>query len=45
MIGGQVEKGVQKIRKFLIYSKRKAFLEYAGVELVYKFDEKSTVSV
>ena len=28
-----------------IYSMRKAFLEHAVVELVYKFDEKSTASV
>ena len=28
-----------------IYSTRKAFLEHAVVELVYKFDEKSTASV
>ena len=29
----------------LIYSMRKVFLERAVVELVYKFNEKSTVSV
>ena len=37
----QVEQGAHYIRKFLIYSKRKAFLVKAVVELVYKFDEKS----
>ena len=42
---GQVEQGVHYIRKSLIYSTRKAFLECAVVELVYKFDEKSTMSV
>ena len=30
------------IRKSLIYSMRKAFLEREVVELVYKFNEKST---
>ena len=33
------------IRKSLIYSTRKAFLERAMVELVYKFGEKSTANV
>ena len=33
------------MRKSLIYSTRKAFLELALVKLVYKFDEKSTASV
>ena len=37
---GEIEKGVHYIRKLLIYSKRKAFIEHAVVELVYKFDEK-----
>ena len=37
----QIEEGAHYIRKFLIYAKRKAFLERAVVELVYKFDEKS----
>ena len=32
------------IEKSLIYSTRKAFQEHAVVELVYKFDEKSTTS-
>ena len=38
---GQIEQGVHCIRKSLNYSTRKAFLEKAVVELVYKFDEKS----
>ena len=38
---GQIEQGTHYIRKFLIYSKRKTFLEKAVVELVYKFDKKS----
>ena len=42
---GQTEQGAHEIRKSLIYSTRKAFLERAVVELVYKFNEKSTVSV
>ena len=33
------------IRKSLIYSSRKAFLEHTVAELVYKFDGKSTTSV
>ena len=37
----QIEQGVHYIRKSLIYSMRKAFLERAVVELVYKFDKKS----
>ena len=37
--------GYAIIRKSLIYSMRKAFLERAVVDLVYKFDEKSTASV
>ena len=37
---GEIEQGVHYIRKSLIYSMSKAFLEYAVVELVYKFDEK-----
>ena len=40
-----LEQGVHHIRKSLIVSKGKAFLEHAVVELVYKFDEKSTMSV
>ena len=39
---GQIEQAVHKIR---IYSTRKAFLERTVVELVHKFDEKSTASV
>ena len=39
---GQIEEGAHYIRKYLIYSTRIAFLEHAVVELVYKFDEKST---
>ena len=38
---GQIEQGVHCISKSLNYSMRKAFLEKAVVELVYKFDEKS----
>ena len=38
---GQIEQGVHYIRKSLIYSTRKAFLEKAVVELVYELDEKS----
>ena len=38
---GQIEQGAHNIRKSLIYSMRKAFLERAVVELVYKFNEKS----
>ena len=41
----QIEQGTHYIRKYLIYSTRKAFLERTVVELVYKFDEKSIVSV
>ena len=37
----QIEQGAHYIRISLIYSTRKAFLEKAVVELVYKFDEKS----
>ena len=37
----QIEQGTHYIRKFLIYSKRKMFLEKAVVELVYKLDKKS----
>ena len=40
---GQIEQGAPYIRKSLISSMRKAFVERA--ELVYKFDEKSTTSV
>ena len=32
-------------KESLIYSTRIAFLEHAEIELVYNFDEKSTVSV
>ena len=42
---GQIEQGAPYIRKSLIYSMRKVFVEHAVVELVYKFDEKSTASV
>ena len=35
------QQGAHHIRKSLIYSTRKAFLEKAVVELDYKFDEKS----
>ena len=42
---GQIEQGAHYIRKSLIYSTRKTFLERAVVELVYNFDEKSTTSV
>ena len=35
----QIEQGAHYIR---IYSTRKVFLEHVVVELVYKFDEKST---
>ena len=38
---GQIEHGVHYIRKCLIYLTRKAFLEKAVVELVYRIDEKS----
>ena len=38
---GQIEQDAHLIWKSLIYSMRKAFLEKAVVELVYKFDEKS----
>ena len=41
---GQIEQGAHYIRKSLIYSTRKAFLEHTVVEIV-KFDEKSTSSV
>ena len=41
LIVRQIEQGAHYIRKSLIYSMRKAFLEHAVVELVYKFDEKS----
>ena len=41
----RTEQGMHHITKFFIYSTRKEFLEHAVVELVYKFDEKSTVSV
>ena len=37
--------GAHSIRKSLIYSTRKAFLKRAVVNLVCKFDEKSTASV
>ena len=37
----QIEQGAHHIRKSLIYSTRKAFLERAVVELVNKFDKKS----
>ena len=37
----QIEQGANYIIKSLIYSMRKAFLEKAVVELVYKFVEKS----
>ena len=40
----QIEQGAYH-RKALIYSTRKADLEHAVVELVHKFDEKSTESV
>ena len=36
-----VEQGAHYIRKSLIYSMKKAFLEKEVVELVYKFDMKS----
>ena len=40
-LSGEIEQGAQYIRKSLIYSTRKAFLEKAVVELVYIiFDEK-----
>ena len=35
------EQGAHLIGKSLIYSMRKAFLEKAVVELIYKFHEKS----
>ena len=38
---GQIEQGAHYIRKILIYLTKKAFLEKAVVEQVYKFDEKS----
>ena len=38
---GQIEEGVHYIRKFLIYSMKKVFLEREVVELVSNFDEKS----
>ena len=41
LIVRQIEQGAHYIRKSLIYSMRKAFLEHAVVDLVYKFDEKS----
>ena len=37
--------GAHSIRKSLIYSTRKVFLKCAVVDLVCKFDEKSTASV
>ena len=37
----EIEQGAYYIGNSLIYSMRKAFLELAVVELVYKFDEKS----
>ena len=45
---GLIEQGVHHTRKSLFFSMGKMFLEHAidaVVELVYKFDEKSTVSV
>ena len=42
---GQLEQGTHQIKKFLIYSMRKVFLEHAVVKLAYKFNEKSTTSV
>ena len=41
----QIEQGAHYIRKSLIYSAVKAFPERAVVDLVYKFDDKSTASV
>ena len=41
----QIEQVAHHMRKSLIYSMRKVFMEYAVVEPVYKFDEKSTASV
>ena len=38
---GEREQGAHKIRKSLIYSTRKVFLERVVVKLVYKFNEKS----
>ena len=40
---GQIEQGALIVRKSFIYWK--VFLERAVVELVYKFDKKSTTSV
>ena len=40
-----VEQDAHYIRKSLIYSTRKVFLERIVIELDYKFDEKSTVCV
>ena len=40
---GQIEQSAHYIRKYFIYSTRKAFLESTVVELVYKFDEKYIV--
>ena len=42
---GLIEQGAHHTRKSFILSMGKAFLEHAVVELVYKFDEKSTASV
>ena len=42
---GQIEQGAHYIRKSSIYSTIKVFPEHAVVELVYKFDDKSTASV
>ena len=41
----QIEQGAQYIRKSLIYSTTKEFLEPAVLQLDYKFDETSTASV
>ena len=42
----QIEQGVHYLlRKSLIYSSKKAFLECTALELVYKFDKKCTESV
>ena len=42
---GQIQHGAHYVRKSLIYSMRKAFLEHAMVEVVYEFDEKSSGGV
>ena len=41
---GQIEQGVDYVRKSDLLDKE-VFLEHTVVELVYKFDEKSTTNV